>query len=496
MSKSPIETDVVVVGSGVSGLSAALEAAQVGAHVIVFEKQASLGGTSNFFEGTFAVGSAIQKQKYIAYTSDQAFKNFVEYNHWRVDARLVRTLINRTAETIDWLQALGVEFVEVTINMPDAPRTYHVVKGRGQAVVKALAQKAKEKGVVIRTSSPVKQILKGKKGLSGVVVELDGNDTDVSCRAVVIASGGYANNAEWIKKYTGLELGKTVTPMGNTGKMGDGIRMAWAMGAATEGMGVLHMIRVAPFGPEFPFMNTVEGAAIQPVLWVDPRGERFCDEGIAYYDTSLGNVNSRYKQGYTFCIFDDTIKKYFMEKGVFRGMGQVVPPGCKLKDLDEQLERFLALNSPEFFGASSIEELARKMEVAPQVLKSTVDRYNTFCAQGYDAEFAKDREFLIPLHGPRFYAAKARTCFLGTLGGIKINYKTEAVDEYGTPIAGLYAVGLDAGGLHAESYSMRDTSGITSAFAINSGRLAGENAAKYLRHYRTNRNPWYSHQIL
>ncbi len=121
------------------------------------------------------------------------------------------------------------------------------------------------------------------------------------------------------------------------------------------------------------------------------------------------------------------------------------------------------------------------MEVDPRVLKATVDRYNTFCAQGYDEEFAKDREYLIPLYGPRFYAAKARTCFLGTMGGVKINDRTEAVDEYGSPIAGLYVAGLDAGGLHAESYSMRDTSGITSAFAVNSGRVAGENAARYLK---------------
>ena len=481
MGNIPMETDVVVVGSGVSGLAAALEAAQAGARVIVFEKQPSLGGTSNFFEGIFAVGSAMQKEKYIAYSSDQAFRNFVEYNHWRVNARLVRLLINKSAETIDWLAALGVEFLEVTINMPDAPRTYHVVKGRGQAVVQALVRKATETGVVIRAAAPVKRIVKGNHGLSGVVVELDGKDTEVHCRAVVIASGGYANNAEWIRKYTGLELGRTVMPMGNAGKSGDGIRMAWEMGAASEGMGVLHLIRVAPYGPEFPFMNTVEGAAIQPVLWVDPKGERFCDEGIAYYDTSLGNVNSRYIQGYTFCLFDDTIKRHFMEKGVFRGMGQVVPPGCKLEDLEEQLERFLALDSKEFFGADSIEELARKMEVDPRVLRGTVDRYNTFCAQRHDDEFAKDPEYLIPLNGPRFYAAKARTCFLGTMGGIKINHRTEAVDEYGTPIAGLYAAGLDAGGLHAESYSMRDSSGIASAFAINSGRVAGENAAQYLR---------------
>lgn len=481
MSGIPMEADVVVVGSGVSGLAAALEAAQRGARVMVFEKQPTLGGTSNFFEGMFAVGSAMQREKYIAYSRDQAFKNFMEYNHWRVDARLVRSLINRSAETIDWLAVQGVEFLEVTINMPDAPRTYHVVKGRGQAVVKALAFNAKEKGVVIRTASPVKQILKGESGPAGVVVELEGKDAEIACRVVIIASGGYANNAEWIRQYAGLELGRTVFPMGNVGKMGDGIRMAWEMGAAAEGMGVLHLIRVAPFSPEFPFMNAVEGSAIQPALWVDPRGERFCDEGIAYYDTSLGNVNSRYPQGYTFCLFDDTIKRHFVEKGVFRGMGTVVPPGCKLHDLDAQLERFLALDSSEFFGADSIEELARKMEVDAQTLKTTVEQYNRFCSQRYDAEFAKDPEYLIPLNGPRYYAAKARTCFLGTLGGIKINHRAEVVDRYGAPIAGLYAVGLDAGGLHAESYSMRDTSGIASAFAVISGRVAGENAAKRLK---------------
>ena len=118
-------------------------------------------------------------------------------------------------------------------------------------MVEALAQKAKKMGVVIRTSSPVKEIWKGKKALSGVVAEIDGNDRR-GLRSRRDRQRGYANNPEWIEKYTGLELGKTVTAMGNTGKMGDGIRMAWAMGAAPEGMGVLHLIRVAPFGPGFP----------------------------------------------------------------------------------------------------------------------------------------------------------------------------------------------------------------------------------------------------
>ena len=247
MAKNLLETDVVVVGSGAAGLAAALEAREGGASVTLFEKQPSLGGTSNFFNGIFAVESDMQKEQYIAYSRDQAFRNFMEYNHWRVNATLVRALINKSADTVRWLKERGVEFPEVTINMPDAPRTYHVVKGGGEAVVKALALEAKEKGVAIRVSAPVKKILKRNKLPAAVVVEIDDEDTEVACKAVVIASGGYANNAEWIKKYAGFDLGQTVMPIGNVGKMGDGIRMAWEMGGASEGMGVLHLLRVAPF---------------------------------------------------------------------------------------------------------------------------------------------------------------------------------------------------------------------------------------------------------
>ena len=481
MSESHMEADIAVIGSGASGLAAALTAAGEGAKVILFEKQPSLGGTSNFFNGIFAVESDMQKEQYIAYSRDQAFRNFMEYNHWRVNAPLVRALINKSADTIRWLQKNGVQFPEVTINMPDAPRTYHIVKGGGETVVKALVFKAKEKGVSIKLGTPVKKILKGKNGPAGVIAEIDGEDIQVDCRAVIIASGGYANNKEWIKKYTGLDLGENVMPIGNVGKMGDGIRMAWEMGAGAEGMGVLHILRAGPFGPEFPFMNIVEAAAIQPILWVNPQGERFCDEGIAYYDTSTGNVNARFKKGYTFCVFDDSIKQYFMEKGIDRGVAQVYPPGSRLKNLDTELQELVARNTTELFGANSIEELAGKMEVDPSVLKATVEQYNGFCEKGHDELFAKDPNYLRPLKGPRFYAVRARTCFLGTLGGIRINYRTEVVDQYDIPIPGLYAAGNDAGGLHADSYSMRDSSGGASAFAVNSGRIAGENALRYLK---------------
>jgi fumarate reductase flavoprotein subunit len=124
------------------------------------------------------------------------------------------------------------------------------------------------------------------------------------------------------------------------------------------------------------------------------------------------------------------------------------------------------------------------MDVDPQVLKMTVTQYNSYCDKGYDELLAKDPAYLILLKGPRYYVAKARTCFLGTLGGIKINQKTVVIDKNDLPIPGLYAVGIDVGGLHGDSYSMTYSSGAASAFAIISGRITGENTVQYVKELR------------
>jgi fumarate reductase flavoprotein subunit len=480
MSTKTTETDVIVIGSGASGLSAAVTAAEAGAKVIVFEKERSLGGTSNFFNGMFAVESEMQRERYITYSRDEAFKRIMEYSHWRANARLVRAFVDESGSTISWLREKGVEFLDATINMPDSPRTYHVVKGQGAAVVKALAESAKEKGVDLRLAIPVKKILKQSDRITGVVAEQDGMDIHVASKVVIIASGGYANNKEWIKKYSGFDLEVNVMPVGNVDKMGDGIRMAWEVGAAEEGMGLLELFRVGPIGPDHPMKNQIEFAAGQPDLWVNSKGERFCDEGIAFYDTSVGNANARYKEGYTYSIFDDSIIQRLLEKGIDRGIAMENPPGTRPVDIHKELNIAFEKKSTDIFVADSIEELAKKIGVTPAVLKATVEEYNGFCEKCHDDLFAKDPKYLRPLKGPKFYAVKARTIFLGTLGGIKINHKMEVVDKKGKVIPGLYAGGFDAGGMWGDSYSIRDSSGASAGFAVNSGRIAGRNAVKYI----------------
>ena len=473
--------DMIAMGSGATGLAAGLSAAEGGAKVIIFEKQPSLGGSSNFFEGTFAVESEMQRERYITYSRDEAFKALMEYSHWRADARVVRAFVDESAGTINWLQQNGVEFIDATINMPDAPRTYHTIRGKGEALVKALVTKAKEKGVIIKLGTEVKRILTEGGRITGVIVEENGEDVEVKARAVVIGTGGYANNKPWIKKYTGYDLDVNMVPIGNVGKMGDGIRMAWEVGAAEAGIDLLEMFRIGPMGPDFEMKCHLHAAAIQPDLWVDPTGERFCDEGIAFNDSLVGNVNARFKEGYTWSMLDDSIKNKMLLDGIVRNMAIEKPPGTKLVHFDKEVKAAVERGSSEVFSAGSLEDLAGKMGVDPTVLTCTVDEYNGFCAKGHDDLFAKNPKYLQPLKGPVYYALRVHTVFLGTKGGIKINHRMEVVDKKGKSIPGLYAGGFDAGGAWGDTYPIVHGSGASSAFAINSGRIAGKNALKYLK---------------
>ena len=480
MSAGAIQADVAVVGAGASGLVAALTAAEGGARVIVFEKERSIGGTSNFFKGTFAVESDLQREQYITYTRDEAFRAIIEYSHWRANPRLVRAIVDESAGTIRWLQKQGVEFSGATINMVDAPRTYHVIRGEGAAVVKVLATRLKEKGGEIRVMSPVSTLLKEGGRVTGVVAEADGEDTPVRAKAVVIASGGYANNKEWIKKYSGMDLDVNLLPVGNVDKMGDGIRMAWEAGAAEEGIGTMELFRIGPIRQELGKGGRMSQVVIQPDLWVNQAGERFCDEGITFYDTSEGNANARHREGYTYSLFDSAVLQRLAENGIDKGITPESYPGDRLTGFDEVIKAALVNAPDDLFEADSIEELAGKMGVPPATLRATIEEYNRFCDKGHDDLFAKNPKYLRPLKGPKFYAAKARTVFLGTMGGIKINHRAEVIDKKDKVIPGLYATGYDAGGMYGHDYCMSVASGLSSAFAMNSGRLAGKSVLKYL----------------
>jgi len=218
-------------------------------------------------------------------------------------------------------------------------------------------------------------------------------------------------------------------------------------------------------------------ASAQPYLWINQRGERFCDESIIFRFPYAGNALAKQKGGIMYSIFDEDTKKYLMEKGIPYGLGVFVPVTTKLSLLDTEIQR--GVKEGKAFVAGSLEELATKINVSSKILKATVDENNKTCERNHDHLFAKDPRYLRPVKKGKFYAVKSNFHIFTTLGGIKINQKTEVLDKDDEVIPGVYATGNCAGGLYGETYEVLTTGG-SLGFAVNSGRIAGENALKYI----------------
>jgi fumarate reductase flavoprotein subunit len=128
--------------------------------------------------------------------------------------------------------------------------------------------------------------------------------------------------------------------------------------------------------------------------------------------------------------------------------------------------------------SDSWDEIADWTETDREVLRITVEEYNTGCDKGYDPVFGKDRAYLMPLRHPPYYAVKCGSGMLNTMGGIKINEHMEVLDANSDPIPGLYAAGVDTGGWTPDTYCAMFP-GTAFGYAINSGRIAGESACEY-----------------
>lgn len=475
--------DVVVAGAGGAGLAAALTLFEGRASVIIFEKMEQAGGSTRFVEGMFAAESEIQRKRNIKITKDRAFRDIMEYSHWRANASLVRAFVNKSASTIDWLEQMGVEFTEPSSFWPGAPRTWHLFKGFGASMIKVFLSHVAKKNVWIQYRTAVKELVREGSGpVTGVIVEdEEGKRTKIETGAVIIATGGYANDKELLKQYTGLDLRKNIFSIHNSEKYGEGIRMAWAAGAAEEGMGVLNFSFGGPVGPGIKASGNISASVRQPELWVNQDGVRFCDESIVQNCIYTGNAQARQKGGYVFRVFDEHTKRYFMEEGIDIGVGMLfVPPRTRLTHFDKEVENAVAKGNRNVFVAHTIDELTGMMGIDGRIFSKTVEQYNSFCEKGHDDQFAKDPCYLRPVKVPKFYGFKCYMDFTGTNGGIKINEHTEVLDRQDNVIPGLYAVGNDAGGLYGDSYDMI-SAGASVGFAINSGRMAGERALKYLR---------------
>ncbi|MEJ2101627.1 MAG: FAD-dependent oxidoreductase, partial [Desulfobacterales bacterium] len=416
-------------------------------------------------------------------TKDEAFEIFMDYTHWRVDAQLVRTYLNKSGDTIHWLEQLGVEFVEPAAYFPTAYPTWHLIKPEtgkpgpmaSGTMMKILTERAKQMGVKILLQTPVQKLIKEDGRIAGVVAEnKSGEKVEARAKAVIIATGGFGDNPQMIKKFTGYEFGKDMFSFRIPGMEGDGIRMAWEAGAARTEMS-MEMIYGMPDLMTIP--PQLHEACRQPHLMVNLLGERFINEAIMPNATFTGNAIARQKDRCGFLIFDQNILKQ-MEVGF--DFLSVVFQFTHIDNFSQTIQAALDQGYQHIFVADTIEELAENIGIDPDGLQKTVEAYNRSCSKGYDDLFNKPHRYLRPIDTPRFYAARFFPSAYGSLGGIKINHKAEVLDKDWAAIQGLYAAGNDTCTIYGDSYVFI-LPGNTMGFAINTGRIAGEQAVKYIK---------------
>jgi len=473
-----LEADIIVVAAGAAGLAASIAAAENGAKVVAFEKASTTGGTGSMGMGPLGVESRLQRLKQLGPTKDEAFKIFMDYTHWQVDARLVRAYMDKASTTIDWLEKMGVEFLEPRAYFPGGFPTWHIVKpgGEGCAInmFRIMTERAKEIGVQILLQTPVERLIKKGDEIVGVIAEdRSGETIEANAKAVIIATGGFGDNVEWIKKYTGYEWGRDLQSFRIPGLAGDGIRMAWEVGAARTEMR-MELIYLMPGELEPELAETFR----QPHLLVNLLGERFMNEEIMPNPPFTGNAISRQKDRSAFLIFDEDIKRHMESVGF--DLFHEVFPFTKVSDLDALIKNAFQAGYKDVFVADSLEELAGKTGIDPDGLKRTIEEYNGFCNRGFDPIFNKSPKLLRPIKTPKYYAGKFLPGAYGSLGGIKINYKTEVINKDWKVIPGLYAAGTDACSIYGDTYVFV-LPGNTMGFALNSARIAGENAAEYIK---------------
>ena len=454
-----LDAELVVIGGGGAGLAAALEAAERGAtRVIVVEKRGNLGGNSALASGLFACESPVQARQSIISDKDELLKRAVEWAHWsRVDPRILRAFINKSGETIRWLEDKGLEFDLIRLYPDQQPPVQHNPRGKGARLIKILAQECRDLGVQFLMKTSSKRIIRDKQGnVTGVIIVKEGDETKITAGGIIIATGGFAGNPELLNRYCpSYDDGMVLSGLP---LKGDGLYLAAEAGAAIE-----NFVTVLKEGPRFdlrkwPVMHFERDPA---TLWVNKKGERFIDETIGYHVFESVNAMLRQPDKISYALLDATLRRQFEGK---------------MPDLEKALQAEVKKDRVKI--SDSWDDIAAWIGADPGVLKATVAKYNSFCRQEYDGDYAKERRYLLPLTSPPYYAIKGLSVILDTIGGIRINEHMQVLDNQNNPVPGLYAAGVVTSGWESEIYCS-NLSASAFGFAINSGRIAGEEALQF-----------------
>lgn len=443
--------DVVVLGAGGSGVSAAVEAYDAGAKVVLLEKLAAIGGTTATSQGMVGANeSKYTKEKDVHYTFEEMYANLMSNASYRLDPALTSITLQKSGETVDWMnERLGMVFYDVIVGYGPL-QMMHLVEGAGPAMKTAMEEALAGTEIELMLETKATEILMNEDGsVRGVKASRGADTVIVYADSVVVATGGYAYNPELTARLDPEKAG--TWGIGFAGSTGDGIIMASNVGAALTHTGDMMCVL-----KDYEIMSEHNGTSATAnvssfisrdnTVLLGQDGKRFVNEkDIGYMTQKLNSpvFDQMHKDGvgYVWAISD---KASLEAKGVKRGLDM------------------------EFITADTFEELAEKMELPVETVAETLTNYNGYVDAGHDPEFG--RLLLAKLEAP-YCAVKVVPCEIITYGGIARNENAEVIRADGIAIPGLYT----AGETSANSAYMGFT--VTNAFAW--GRIAGGNAAAY-----------------
>ena len=491
-----VDADVVVVGAGGAGMTAAISAAADGLKVVVVESQAMVGGNSVRATGgmnaaktplqdknTFGESAGVEKtlaaaEGYadnetitaLAATVSEQWKAYQANPEGYFDSvelmeldtmiggkginnpELVKTLCSNTADSIVWLDSVGASLTSVgAFGGASVKRIHRPVNAEGKTlsvgayIVPILEKNLQDAGVEIILNTTVDTILTDANGAACGVsgVANDGSKLTVNADAVILTTGGFGANLDMVVSYKPELAGFMTTNA--AGIQGQGIKMAEALGAATVDM---NQIQIHPTVEANTAALITEGLRGDGAILVNAEGKRFFDEVSTRDKVSAAEIAQ--PGSYSYLIVDQAMAD-----------ASNVIQGYIKKGFTTQGETY--------------EELAKALGMDEAAFAETMNTWNGYVEAKNDPEFGRT-SFANPLNTAPYYAIKVTAGVHHTMGGLKINPAAEVLTEDGSAIAGLFAAGEVTGGVHGANR----LGGNAVADFVVFGRIAAQSAADYV----------------
>ncbi len=451
------DAQVVVIGAGGAGITAAIQASLDGASVIVIDKAMIPGGNTKLADGVLnASGTSFQADEAIEDTNESFFDDTMIGGDNVANPDLVKVLTDNSADSVHFLRdVVGVEWAYLNLAGGHSVTRSHYAAGEGAQLFDTMYDFAVAQGAEVMFDTTATEIMTNDAGVvTGVKATNNGKEVIFNAsQGVILATGGYGQNADIIKMYDDTYVDGTICT-NSILATGDGILLAQGVGANLVGMEYTqkHPTANAVTGDLLSSANS--GRGLGTTILVNKEGNRFVEE-LERRDV-ISNTTAMQTGGVSYSFFTQTAGD---ETEFFDKFGD---------EIDSLLAEGQAVK------ADTIAEACAFFEIDEAQFMATLERYNTFAQNGVDEDFNRRsglREYSTT-EGP-FYFIKSAPAVHHTMGGVEINVDTQVIDTEGNVIENLYAAGEVTGGIHGSNRLGGNAITDLSVF----GRIAGSQAA-------------------